>query len=195
MKNLLLLTILFLSSFTLSAQSFEGTVKMHQITANGIEYDVTWYIKKDKIAVEVASESARGMQMRFIPLKGKKAMLMVTGDTKKEIPVSQITSDFSFDNLKTKEDKSQVSGFTNVTRYNISNAQINAEVQVTTDIDIQFSEYADFFKNDCGLYLLASSNKKGFPINSTVKDAKGNLIVKTTFKSMTRKSIEDSKFQ
>jgi hypothetical protein len=170
---------------------------MHQETANGIHYDVTWYIKQDKIAFEISSQSARGdNSIRFVPQLKSSSILMITGDTKKEIPLKDINPEYSFENLQTKVvDGKTNTNFTESTHYEISTNDIVAEVEISKDIDINFSQYAAFFKNDCGLYILANSNKIGFPINSTAKDKTGKLISKTTFKSMQRTKVDDALFK
>lgn len=178
------------------AQHFEGIIQMHQETANGIHYDVTWYIKQDKIAFEISSPSARGNNsIRFVPQIKSSSILMITGDTKKEIPLKDITSEYSFDNIQTKlvEGKTHTD-FKQSKHYEISTNDVVAEVEISEDIDINFAQYAAFFKNDCGLYVLANSKKVGFPINSTAKDKSGKLISKTTFKSMQRTKVDDAVF-
>lgn len=201
MYKITLLLFFFIATFGTSvmAQTFEGTVQMQQETANGIIYDVTWYIKKDKIAFEISSASARGTSViRFVPQKKSASILMITGDTKKEIALSEISTDYNFGNIQTQEvagEKNDYTLYSNKnTHYKISTTDVIAQMEVSSEIDVDFSEYAAFFKNDCGMYILANSQKKGFPINSIATDKEGNLISKTTFRSMQKMTIDDSKF-
>ena len=200
MNKITLLLIVFLScSGSIFAQSFEGIIEMHQVTTNGLEYDLTWYIKEGKIAYELSSESGRGqVQMRLVPQKSTNSMLMVTGDTKQEIPTSEITAPDNFSMKGAKlEDKGTGSNkdFKEVKNWEISTSEIISNVEVTTDVNIKFSEYAEFFKNDYGLCALAESGKAGFPLSSITKDKNGNVLTKTTLKKVTRTAVADSYFQ
>lgn len=183
------------------SQSFEGIIEMHQVTSNGLEYDLKWYIKNDKIAYELSPKSSRaqeGAQMRFVPQKSSKTMLMVIGDTKTEIPVADITSPDGF-NMKGAKvvDKGTASNsnFKDVKVLEISTSELTSTVEVTTDIKINFSEYAAFFKADYGICALAESGKVGFPLNSVTKDKNGKVLTQTTFKKVTVTAVADSFFK
>jgi hypothetical protein len=200
MNKITLLLILFLSfSASIFAQSFEGIIEMHQVTANGLEYDLTWYIKKGKIAYELSSESSRGgVQMRLVPQKSTNSMLVVTGDSKREIPAAEITTpaDFSLEGAVFKNTGAGINeNFKEVSNWKISTDKITSIVEVTTDVNIKFSEYKDFFKSDYGLCALAELGKAGFPLNSTTTDKNGKVLTKTTLKKVTRTSVSDSYFQ
>jgi len=200
MKKITLLLLFFLTVFSTETWAqelhFEGIVKMHQQTANGVEYDVTWYIKKGQIAFKLSSDAARGTDMRFVPQKESQTMLMVIGDDKKEIPVDQIESELNLTNLSTKViGGTENNNFKEVFKYEITTDKAISTVEVTTDIPISFSEYAAFFKNDYGIHVLAKSGKKGFPIQSITKDKAGNLITKTTLKSVERINVDESMFK
>lgn len=201
MNKLILSLLLFLSfSTTIFAQSFEGIIEMYQVTSNGLEYDLKWYIKNDKIAYEISPRTTRGDggQMRFVPQKSSNTMIIVTGDTKTKIAASDITAPegFSMEGAKI-QDKGTVTNpnFKEVKTLEISTNDIISTVELTTDINIKFSDYAAFFKADYGLCALAESKKTGFPLNSVTKDKKGNVLTQTTLKKVTRTVVADSYFQ
>lgn len=197
-KITLLLILFFTSIHLLSAQNFEGVIEMHQVTTNGLEYDLKWYIKGDKIAYELSSASSRGVQMRFVPLKSSNSMLMISGNTKTEIPSEKITTPvgFSMEDAKLEEKgSSSSSDFKRIQEWQITTAEMTARVEVTTDIGVNFAEYKQFFKSDYGLCALAESGKAGFPLNITIQDKQGNVLAKTTLKKVTRMPIADSYFK
>lgn len=200
MNKITLLLIIFLASIKiLSAQNFEGVVEMHQVTTNGLEYDLKWYIKGDKIAYELSTKSGKdAVQMRFVPLKSSNSMLMISGNTKTEIPTDQITAPVGFSMKGAKlvdKGNSENDNFKSVKEWEITTDKMVAKVQVTTDIGINFGEYKQFFKSDYGLCALAESGKAGFPLNITIKDKTGNVLTKTTLKKVTRMSVADAFFQ
>jgi hypothetical protein len=198
-KITLLLIIFFASIRILSAQNFEGVIEMHQITTNGLEYDLKWYIKGDKIAYELSTTSGRdAVQMRFVPLKSSNSMLMISGNTKTEIPTDKITAPvgFSMEGAKLVEKGNRsTNDFKHITEWEITTDKMTAKVEVTTDIGINFAEYKQFFKSDYGLCALAESGKAGFPLNITIEDEKGNILTKTTLKKVTKMSVADSFFK
>lgn len=173
---------------------------MYQVTSNGLEYDLKWYIKNDKIAYEISPRTTRGegSQMRFVPQKSSNTMIIVTGDTKTEIAASDITAPEGFTMEGAKiHDKGTLTNpnFKEVKSLEISTNDITSTVELTTDINIKFSEYAAFFKADYGLCALAESKKAGFPLNSITKDKKGNVLTQTTLKKVTRTAVADSYFK
>jgi len=172
---------------------------MHQVTTNGLEYDLKWYIKGDKIAYELSTKSgADAVQMRFVPLKSSNSMLMISGNTKTEIPTDKITAPVGFSMKGAKlvdKGNSANSYFKSVKEWEITTDKMIAKVEVTTDVGINFAEYKQFFKSDYGLCALAESGKVGFPLNITIKDKVGNILTKTTLKKVTRMSVSDSFFQ
>ena len=200
MNKITLLLIVFLGcSGSIFAQSFEGIIEMHQVTSNGLEYDLKWYIKGDKIAYELSSESSRSEdQMRFVPQTSTNSMLMITGDTKKEIPATDITTPEGFSMKGAKiEDKGLVtnSNFKTVNKIEIATSEITSQVEITSDVKVNFADYAQFFKADYGLCALAESGKVGFPISSITKDKNGKVLTRTTLKKVTRTTITDAYFQ
>lgn len=198
-KITLLLIVFFASIKILSAQNFEGIIEMHQVTTNGLEYDLKWYIKGNKIAYELSTKSGTDVvQMRFVPLKSSNSILMISGNTKTEIPSDQITRPVGFSMEGAKVVEKGMNGnkdFKSIKEWQITTNKMTAKVEVTTDIDINFEEYKQFFKSDYGLCALAESGKSGFPLNITIQDKAGNILTKTTLKKVTRMSVSDSFFQ
>ena len=199
-KKLSLLLILFLScsSFVFS-QSFEGIIEMLQVTNSGIEYNMKWYIKKGKLSYELSYQSAKGqVEIRFVPQKSSNSFLMITGDDKIEIPSSEISTPdgFTMEGAKLLNNgKVNNTDFKKVYNWEISTKDIVSNIDVTLDVDINFSEYKEFFKSDYGICALVESGKHGFPLNSTTIDKDGNLLTRTTLKKVTRKEISDSYFK
>jgi len=200
MNKVILLLIVFLTSMKiLSAQNFEGVIEMYQVTTNGLEYDLKWYIKGDQIAYELSTESGEDVvQMRFVPLKSSNSMLMISGNTKTEIPAEKITAPagFSIEDAKLVDNGNRSSkDFENIKEWQIATNEMTANVEITTDIRINFAEYKQFFKSDYGLCALAESGKVGFPLNITIQDKKGNILTKTTLKKVSRIPVADSFFK
>ena len=203
MKNIFL-TILFQFFFLLAIQaqeaSFEGIIESVLQNTTGIEYQIKWYIKEGKIAYELSFETPdRGkFNMRLVPQIEKKTILMVTGDTKIEVPSSEISNAQSFDLSDLKLEKiaiEKTDEFKQVKSWKVSTDKLTSVMSVTTDVDINFADYKEFFKSDLGICALAESGQKGFPLNIETHDKDGNLIEKTTFKKVTRMEVEDTFFQ
>jgi hypothetical protein len=211
MKNITLLLAFFLGycnfvssqSFAKTADlntssGFEGIIEMVQTTPT-VEYNMKWYIKDNKLAYELTFNNARGKyQIRFVPHKSTNSVLMVTGDSKIEIPSSEINSPegFSLEGAKLKNNgKVKNPDFRKVNNWQISTSKFVSILEVTTDVDINFSEYKEFFKGDHGICALVESGKPGFLLNSTTLDSEGNLITKTTLKKVTRTKVSDSFFK
>ena len=203
MKNIFL-TILFQFFFLLAIQaqeaSFEGIIESVLQNTTGIEYQIKWYIKEGKIAYELSFETPdRGkFNMRLVPQIEKKTILMVTGDTKIEVPSSEISNAQSFDLSDLKLEKiaiEKTDEFKQVKSWKVSTDNLTSVMSVTTDVDINFADYKEFFKSDLGICALAESGQKGFPLNIETHDKDGNLIEKTTFKKVTRMEVEDTFFQ
>ena len=200
MNKLNLLILIFWSfSTAMVAQSFEGIIEMHQTTSNGMEYDLTWYIKGNQLAYELSTSSGgMDVQIRFVPQKAKNSMLMIAGDTKREIPASEIIQpdEISLDGAKVAEKNlSATKDFKEMKQLEIITDAITANVEVTTDIKINFAEYAAFFKKDYGLCALVKSGKEGFPLSSVTKDKSGKILTKTTLEKVTRTMVSDAYFQ
>lgn len=204
LKSIFVYILILSLSVGASAQDFEGIIEMTQETANGLKYDLKWFIKKDQIAYEISSQSARSAQtqLRFVPQPKKNRMLMIAhseqGDNKQEIAATDISAPpgFNFDNVTIEEGAETSSDdFKNILHLVVKNEKLSTEVEVTADVDINFKEYAAYFKADYGIYALVKSGKKGFPLNSVTKDAEGNILSKTTLKSVKRMKVSDKYFQ
>lgn len=205
MLKLIFVPILVLFIYTGAiAQDFEGVIEMTQETANGLKYDLKWFIKKDQIAYEISSQSARSAQtqLRFVPQPKKNRMLMIAhsdqGDNKSEIAATDISAPpgFNFENVTIEEGAETSSDdFKKIQHLVVKNEKLSTTVEVTPDININFKEYAAYFKADYGIYALVKSGKKGFPLNSVTKDATGNIISKTTLKSVKKIKVSDKYFQ
>lgn len=198
-KIALLFILLCFQWGTATAQTFEGTIEMYQVTADGLEYDLKWYIKGNKIAYELSSTSTRGaVYLRFIPQTKTNTMLMVTGDTKQQIPVDEIKG---LDKMSVKDASIRSKGnssnsyFKLINNWEITTSDLVIDVELTPEIPINFSDYKNFFKTDYGLYALGNSDKKGFPLSTITKDKKGNVITKTVLKRVSREAVPDSIFQ
>jgi hypothetical protein len=190
----LLFCVLVLLCTHINAQSFEGIIETHQTTGDGVEYDLIWYIKGDKIAYELKSNNQR---MRFVPQRASNSMLMVTGENKTRIPVSDIGSpaDFSMEGATLSgKGRGTCEHFEAVEQWQLSTNDVVAMVEVTTDVAINLSEYKEFFKSHHGLCALAASGKAGFPLNSTIKDKNGKVLCKTTLTKVTRTAVADAYF-
>lgn len=195
MKYWLFLVLALTGMGSVQAQNFEGIIEMRQETADGGHYILKWYIKGDKLAYELMDQQS---QIRFVPRPASRAMLMVTGETKTIIPVEEITG-IAHQQLQGASLETNGSGrcphFGDVQQWRIATPQVEAVLQVTTEVGIQFAVYRDFFKNDYTLCALAASGKVGFPIKSVARDAQGNVLSKTTLTKVTRTTVSDAYFE
>lgn len=196
LRLLLFVVFLCLSILgSLQAQNFEGVIEMRQETAEGLSYTLKWYIKGDRLAYELTD---RGAQMRFVPLVKEGKMLMVTGENKTIIPVSEITGN-AVAQLRGATFQNNGQGrcpyFQQVQQWRMATSEVESVLDVTTDVAISFAEYRDFFKNDYSLCALAASGKAGFPLNSVTRDKTGKVLSRTTIIKVTRMTVADGYFE
>ncbi len=202
MSKIITILLIFLCSVTLVvAQNFEGIISAKQLAANGVTNDINWYIKKDKIALELRNSSdPAGMKMRFVPQPKQNSMLLVVitndGETKSEIYAGDISSEIDMSKSEVKEN-----GVKNSAEYGelsiliINTANTVTETEVSRMIDVNFSKYAAFFKNDYALLGLIKNGQNGFPLNSITKDKSGKVITKTTVLSIRKIPVSESYFK
>ena len=195
MKYCMLLLLWATMGLGLQAQHFEGIIEMRQETADGLSYTLKWYIKGERLAYEMTDQQER---IRFVPRPASGAMLMVTGETKTTIPVSDITG-VAAQQLQGAALQNNGNGrcphFNQVEQWRIATTDVEAILEVTTDVHVNFGHYREFFKNDYTLYALATSGKVGFPLNSIARDQHGNVLSRTTITKVTRTTLPDSYFE
>ena len=194
----------WLLALPLQAQNFEGIIEMTQ-NSNGVNAQVKWYIKKDKIACEVQAQTAQGpLTYRFIPQPEKGTILIITnGTSKMEVAAGEITPSA---NVDTRNLQVEDLGPTTPTQSNPelqqlrrlmirNNQQIETDFNYTPLIDVPFHRYAAYFKDDYGIQALAQTKRDGFPVSSTTKDRSGKVIGSTRIDKITRMSLPDSHFK
>jgi hypothetical protein len=191
----------FLISFVpyLSAQSFEGIIETKQVDANGLSHDITWYIKKDKIAFELKGDK-NAIKMRFIPQPKLNSMILVLtgpeGESKSEVNAKDISSEIDMSRSEVKDN-----GVRNLQEYGevnvllITTPTTITETEVSKMIDVNLSIFAPFFKNDYALLSLIKSGQNGFPLNSITKDKNGKVISKTTIVSIRKIPVSETYFK
>lgn len=199
-KLFLSIGFFFLILFSVNAQNFEGIVEMRQVNADGSTHDLTWYIKKDKIAFEIKTNSQSGaMKMRFVPQPKQNSMLMVItnpqGESKNEIATRDISTDIDMTKSEVKENGSKASEYGELSLLIISTPNSVTETEVVKSIDVDLSKYASFLKNDYAVQALIKTKQIGFPLNSITKDKNGNLISKTTVVSVRKLPVSESYFK
>jgi len=169
--------------------------------AAGMTYDLIWYIKKDKIAYEVKTLSGNNsIKMRFVPQVKQNTMLMIIdspeGNSKKEIAARDISSNIDISELAVKVvDTKNSTDFGEIQVLNIETVDATTTVEVVKSIDVDFTKYASFLKNEYGIQALIYSKQIGFPLNSVTKDKAGNVVSKTTVINVRRSTVSDSYFQ
>lgn len=193
MKYFNILLILFFSIHFMNAQTFEGIVELKQETAEGLSFDMTWYIKADKIAYEISGSSEQGeMKIRFVPQPNTGTMVMDAqtsqGNTRQVLDVKDlgVPADFDMENIMYSQ-KGNV--------FEVSTSKTLTEITIDPAIDIHFAKYAEFFKADYGIHALAQSGKKGFPVETVTKDKSGSMISKITLKNISRTKVADRYFE
>lgn len=195
------LCFIFMCAIGLQAQNFEGIIEMRQETAAGVTYDITWYIKNDRIAYEIVPHSGeKSLKMRFVPQPEQNSMLMIInspeGNTKKEILPHDISSDIDMSNSTVSEIGTRNSeNFGEVKVLSVNTPTTSTEVEVTTAININLAKYASLIKNEYGIQALIKTNRKGFPLNSVTKDSSGKVVSKTNVSSVNRTSVSEEYFQ
>lgn len=183
----------------LSAQSFEGIIETKQVDANGLSHDITWYIKKDKIAFELKGDK-NAIKMRFIPQPKLNSMILVLtgpeGESKSEVNAKDISSEIDMSRSEVKDN-----GVRNLQEYGevnvllITTPTTITETEVSKMIDVNLSIFAPFFKNDYALLSLIKSGQNGFPLNSITKDKNGKVISKTTIVSIRKIPVSETYFK
>lgn len=199
MKKLYIL-ILFISfcslSQNVSAQDFEGIIKQRQITAEGITYDMNWYISKEKLAYELHIQSPEGyIDVKLIPNITTNTLKIVTKTTNgnyiKNIPISEIKTSKSIQ----RSTLNLLSENNNIQEYVVNGLSTNGTIKVNKAINFDFSKYAPFFKENVILYAFLRQNIKGFPEEIIEKDASGNIVQKIELISINRQKIDESYFK
>jgi hypothetical protein len=192
--NIVILTIIH-------AQTFEGIVEMRQTNAEGISSEITWYIKKDKLAFRIQSNASSGiLKMRFVPQPKQNTMLMYIGtpqgEVKNEIAAQEISSEIDLQRAEVKEIGTKSSAeMGELTVLLLNTATTSTETEFTKIVDINLAKYSLFIKNDYSVQALLLMNQVGFPINSVTKDKSGRVISKSTVTSVKKTSLPDSFFQ
>jgi len=197
-------TILFFNIAILTiihAQTFEGIVEMRQTNAEGISSEITWYIKKDKLAFRIQSNASSGiLKMRFVPQPKQNTMFMYIGtpqgEVKNEIAAQEISSEIDLQRAEVKEIGTKSSAeMGELTVLLLNTATTSTETEFTKIVDINLAKYSLFIKNDYSVQALLLMNQVGFPINSVTKDKSGRVISKSTVTSVKKTSLPDSFFQ
>jgi hypothetical protein len=192
--NIVILTIIH-------AQTFEGIVEMRQTNAEGISSEITWYIKKDKLAFRIQSNASSGiLKMRFVPQPKQNTMLMYIGtpqgEVKNEIAAQEISSEIDLQRAEVKEIGTKSSAeMGELTVLLLNTATTSTETEFTKTVDINLAKYNLFIKNDYSVQALLLMNQVGFPVNSVTKDKSGRVISKSTVTSIKKTSLPDSFFQ
>lgn len=201
MRTLLLFSFLLLH-LNLSAQAFEGIVKMKQTDAAGTESFITWYIKDAKIAFDmlVQKPNTEKMELRFVPDLQRKVLVMTDAKTKSnfDIPLNMIQADPNIQaGIKVTElGRGNIEpSFKQNVDLEIKTTNTTTLSEYTTDILIDWSLYADFFKQDYTIAALAQSKTKGFPYKSITKDAKGNITNKLELLEVKKTTVPTNVFK
>jgi hypothetical protein len=200
-KFIYILSFIFSFVQIITAQTFEGIVDTRQVGANGISHDISWFIKKDRIAFELRSNTdPAGMKMRFVPQPKQNSMLLVVttsdGENKTEIHANDINAEIDMSKAEVRENGIKSSAeYGEITLLIINTPGTVTETEVSKIIDVNFSRYASFFKNDYAVQGLIKSGQSGFPLNSVTKDKSGKVITKTTVISIRKIPVSESYFK
>jgi hypothetical protein len=199
MNKIIYILFLFLGSF-LNAQNFEGIVEMKQTSADGVAHDLTWYIKKDKIAFEIRTKSDRGVtKMRFVPKPKQNSMLMIvatpSGENKNEISAKDIVTEIDLSRSEVKENGvKNSSSYGDLSVLVLTTPSAVTETEVAKSIDVDLFKYAAFLKNDHAVQALIKTRQIGFPVNSVTKDKTGKIISKCSVTAVKRTVVAENYF-
>lgn len=201
MRKYIFTILWFFAASVAYSQSFEGIIEMSK-ESGGIQQNIKWYIRKDKIAFEISTSKADPAMYRFVPQPEKGNLLIISADNSKmEAPNDENTIATNFDTRGLQiEDKgpgsSPLPEFRDVQKWAVRNASPNtAEVDISTEIDVNFSKYGAYFKDDYALQALAQSRRLGFPLQAVTRDKNGNVISRIKVTKVTRTKVGDQYFK
>lgn len=196
------LIALFFVPVLVSAQSFEGTVSMTQTNADGSTVQLKWFIRPDKIALETTQTFKEGtFTFRAIPdLQSNNLMLKAKGNDGEHTynlnPSMIQTNGVETLTSATLGSKGEHPTYGHTQLLDIKSASTQTLANIATDIDVNFTPYAAFFKSDYAVLGLIMSQLKGVPVEYTVSDARTHKeISRVSTQSIERRKLSDDEFK
>lgn len=198
MKKLIFTFIISFSFCNLFAQDFEGIIEQqvfHQEQNRMI--NISWYIKDNHIRLDMNDED------------GKVSLLINSSEKMIILSDWQITEDgqqYYYDmNANDIESTLQNINPIILTKMNTQpdrfyskeleiGGNINGNLNYTTDIKLPL-DYLAFFKDNIELLILSKNDLEGFPLSSTLKDDKGNLVSHIKLIKIESQTLADEEFE
>ncbi len=167
------------SSSVAKQQTFEGIIEGVATFPEGT-VNLTWYIADEGIALEMETQDDSGVSRnRYVVEKDALQLVIITDKGKRyEIPQEEInpTKEFGNQLIRNEEMKrfSKMQGYDTYT-LEASTERVDGEMEISSEIDVNWSKYAPFFSTDLGIQALAQSQKSGFVLASRVTDKSDGL--------------------
>jgi hypothetical protein len=188
------------------AQQFEGVIKAEYYQGKtDSRSDITWYLAPGKIALNMVMSSQNGnYTATFIARQGSNELdvLSQTPDGKKlhhAIPASDISSPEHFPSYGSFEaqlqDETKNQAGYRTTKVVGESDESKTIAWVAKDIDFPFYQYADYFKSDYNIALLADIQMNGFPLQSVTTNNRGLIIESIEVEDVTERNLDPSVFK
>lgn len=185
MKKLSTFITSILLANILLANAWEGKIETkYYDSQTNIESKLVWHITNEKIALDIESEVENGKYfVRFIADKSnQEEMLMLATSPdgmkfKQTIKTADVKSALVNSTYKVEQtDKNHEILGVSVQLFIATDRMTKNAINLSKDINVNWSEFKAFFKNDPTILALAENGINGFPINATITNAGGNLI-------------------
>lgn len=184
--------------------AFEGIVSMKYNYLNGSQIDLTinWYISGNQVKMGMLFNDGKNNFETFIVPNLSQANMLVYSTKPAEngqkyytiVPVENISS-----NLKntdcTIEDKGNaaVEG-KDCAVYAAKFASVNTQFYLDRNIDINFGDFAQFFKSDYVMAAIAHGKLSGFPVKLNTLDINGNILDQAMLISIVEQKLDAKVF-
>lgn len=191
---------------SLMAQQFEGEINADYYQGKtDTRTDITWYLAPGKVALKMVMTSEKGeYTTKFIARKGSQKLHVLSKmpNGKKlhhEIATSEISSPDNFPqlssfNAQVQEETKNKAGYS-CTKVVGESPESKTIAWMAKDIDFPFYEYADYFKSDYNLALLADIQTNGFPLQSVTTNNRGLVIESIEVKDVNKRDLEPTLFE
>ncbi len=189
---------------TASAQnSFEGKIVQHYQKKGSPTMLVTWYIKGDKIAFEVAAlqpTKADEPVFRLVPDAGGKKLKMrqMNGSFQMDINADAIQIDGEADKIEAAKETGRGNiepRFEKMVNVEARTPSLKIELEYTPDIAIDWQPLQALFKSDYAINAMLRLSAKGFPYQCKGTNASGEIIFEYSLKQVQKEKIADSVFR
>lgn len=197
-----LVALMVMVTFSISAQSFEGVIKMSTTNAaNGEKAQMEWLTSNGNHKMLINGTAEDGLSVRyallFLSSSSNASMLTEVGGEKVMFNIP--ASSFQGQGLNisspavSKGGKADVNGFT-ATKYELEGAEGRISVWVSTQIPFTTDQLPAVMNKGGLLSILKANNISGIPVKVIATDANGKQLYSQTITSVSAKPIDASEF-